>query len=32
MMMAYPEFKDVEEYEPAREILEGIYEVVVRFE
>ncbi len=32
MMLAYPEYKGVEEYEPAREIVEGIYDIVARFE
>jgi len=32
MMIAYPGYHGVEEYEPAREILEGNLEVVLRFE
>jgi hypothetical protein len=32
MMIAYPGYHGVEEYEPAREILEGNLEVVYRFE
>ena len=31
-MMAYPNYNGIEEYEPAREICEGNYEIVVRFE
>ena len=32
MMIAYPGYHGVEDYEPAREILEGIYDVVMRYE
>ena len=31
-MIAYPGYHGVEDYEPAREILEGIYDVVMRYE
>ena len=32
MMIAYPGYHGVEEYEPAKEILEGNLEQVLRFE
>ena len=31
-MIAYPGYHGVEDYEPCREILEGIYDVVMRYE
>ncbi len=31
-MMAYPGYFGLEDYEPAREILEGNYEIIIRFE
>lgn len=31
-MIAYPGYHGVEDYEPAREILEGNLEIVLRFE
>ena len=31
-MIAYPGYHGIEDYEPAREILEGIYDVVMRYE
>ncbi len=32
MMIAYPGYHGVEDWEPAKEILEGNYEQVLRFE
>jgi hypothetical protein len=32
MMISYPGYHGIEEYEPAREILEGFYDVVIRYE
>lgn len=31
-MIGYPGYHGIEEYEPCREILEGIYDVVERYE
>ena len=31
-MIAYPGYHGIEDYEPSREILEGFYDVVMRYE